>query len=46
MGCCEVNGIRQKLDEINPFKNRGLSRDKSAPICRKPIFEEPYRSGT
>ncbi|CAD8119644.1 unnamed protein product [Paramecium sonneborni] len=37
MGCCEANGIRNRLDQINPFKQQ---RDNSAPICRKPIFDE------
>ncbi|CAD8206276.1 unnamed protein product [Paramecium pentaurelia] len=45
MGCCEANGIRNRLEQINPFKQQ---RDNSAPICRKPIFDDnstqPYKS--
>ncbi|CAD8206127.1 unnamed protein product [Paramecium octaurelia] len=45
MGCCEANGIRNRLEQINPFKQ---PRDNSAPICRKPIFDDnstqPYKS--
>ncbi|CAK57123.1 unnamed protein product (macronuclear) [Paramecium tetraurelia] len=53
MGCCEANGIRNRLEQINPFKQpRGICvieiEDNSAPICRKPIFDDnstqPYKS--
>ncbi|CAD8179652.1 unnamed protein product [Paramecium octaurelia] len=37
MGCCEANGIRNRLEQINPFKQQ---RDHSAPICKKPIFDD------
>lgn len=45
MGCCEANGVRNRLEQINPFKQqRGICminiKDNSAPICRKPIFDD------
>ncbi|CAD8045031.1 unnamed protein product [Paramecium primaurelia] len=37
MGCCESNGIKNRLEQINPLKKQ---RDYSAPICKKPIFDD------